>query len=190
MKPRVIRESVPEWSLLKTYRGGSRPDAWGSYCDCFAVDVDRSVSLGAFIEAFYTSPVFRLERWILAALVNLPSTDAQARELAEGCRDKFAAWILAERTETQILLADFRDETRSWLAVVPSGPAEGPRTRLLFGSGIAQSTTSERTGAPQPEPKSQLLMRFHTLYSRVLLHAAKTRLARRDAPGSLRATRH
>jgi len=91
MKMQTHRENVPEDALLKTYRGGVRPERWGKYGDCFSVVVDRTVSLADFVFAFYTSPVFRIERLILRALLGTRSSDSDARALADGSAAAAAA---------------------------------------------------------------------------------------------------
>jgi len=180
MASQVSQVPVPDWALLKTFKGGARPEAWGAYLDCFSVAVDRPVFLPEFVFAFYTSPVFRVERWILAALVRKPSTDTQARELGAGVggRERFAAWSVSQRTQTQILLTDFLEQTRSWLAVAPTGTAEHPRTILHFGSAVAVSanTDSGSRSKPQMGLAFRWLTGFHILYSRILLRAARRRL--------------
>jgi hypothetical protein len=151
---------LPAGALLARYRGG------GAYTDCYVTEMPRPVSLAEYVEAFYTSGVFKLERLILKLLVARPSTDQQARELAAGQRDAFAAWRVEARAPDQLLLCDFRGRTRSWL--MTSG------TRLYFGSAVVPSSGSSR--------KAGLgfvftaLLGFHRLYSRVLLHAAVRRL--------------
>jgi hypothetical protein len=75
----VKRESVPDEALLRTYRGGLHPERWGNYQDCFAVNVAQRVNLDDFVFAFYTTPVFRLERLILRVAIGTGSTDADAR---------------------------------------------------------------------------------------------------------------
>jgi hypothetical protein len=88
----VTQAAVPDDALLRTYGGGVRPECWRESGDCFGVSVDRVVSLAEFIFAFYTSPVFRLERIILGFLAGAPSTDSEARCLAEGFGTSFAVW--------------------------------------------------------------------------------------------------
>ena len=102
----VTQAAVPEDSLLRTYRGGARPECWQGQGDCFAVYLDKRVSLADFVLAFYTSPVFRVERFILCALAGARSTDAQARQLADGADIAFAVWHIGERTATQLLMCD------------------------------------------------------------------------------------
>jgi hypothetical protein len=76
------------------------------------------------------------------------------------------------RTDTQLLLGDFQNRTRSWLAVLPL-PAGG--TRLHFGSGI-RSVIDRNTGAAKMSWGFRALGGFHVLYSRILLGAARRKL--------------
>jgi hypothetical protein len=45
---------------------------------------DRSVNPSDLVFSFYTSRVFRVERLILRLLAGAPSTDAEARAVAQG----------------------------------------------------------------------------------------------------------
>ena len=166
----VTRQAVPDDSLLKTYRGGARPELWGAYGDCFAVSVDRAVSLADFVFAFYTSAPFRIERMILRIVLKAPSTDGQAHAVADGCGGSFAVWYVGARSATQLLMCDRYERTRSWFRVVPLD--EG-RTLLQFGSAVAASRSPRSSG-----PTSSLLSRFHVLYSQILLHSAKAGVER------------
>jgi hypothetical protein len=168
----VLQEPVPEGSILTTYRGGARPDRWGHHGDCFTVSVARNVSLADFVHAFYTSPVFRIERLILAAVASAPSTDAQARAVAEGGSQEFAIWRVAERTTMQLLMCDRYEKTRSWFRVAPHDVGG---TVLHFGSAVA-ADLDRQTGARNMGRGFRWLMGFHVLYSKVLLQAARTRL--------------
>jgi hypothetical protein len=165
----IVREAVPEDALLKTYRGGVHPERWGSYGDCFSVTVDRSANLADFVFAFYTSPLFRIERVVLRALVHAPSSDLEARRLADGSAATFAAWYVGERTATQLLMCDRYERTRSWFRVVPLA---GGRTSLRFGSAVA-AVGDPRTGAAALSGGFRLLLGFHVMYSQALLHSAK-----------------
>ncbi len=165
---------VPESCLLKTYRGGAKPEAWGRYCDYFSVRIERAVTLQEFIYAFYTTPVFKLERFLIRVFAKLPSTDEQARQLAAGSLARFAAWTVAERTESQLLLADIREQTRSWLAVSVVNTGGAAQTLLQFGSGIASRPSD--SGESSIGSGFKWLLRFHLLYSKVLLRSAKRRL--------------
>jgi hypothetical protein len=157
--------------LLKTYRGGKHPERWGHYGDCFSVQVDSSVTLGQFVFAFYTSPVFRIERLILRVLVGAASSDAQAREIAEGRGTAFAVWTVGERTATQLLMCDRYGKTRSWFRVAPQA-AGG--TLLQFGSAVAARPA--KAESVKMSRGFGVLLGFHRFYSRVLLAAARRRV--------------
>lgn len=143
--------------------------------DCFAVAVAQPVSLGDFVFAFYTSPVFRIERAILRILAGAPSTDAEARGVADGSGSSFAIWRVGQRTTTQLLMCDRFEKTRSWFQVAPM---EGGGTLLRFGSAVASSRNRE-TGALSVGRGFRWLMGFHVLYSRVLLGAARRRATKK-----------
>src|ERR1700685_2850327 len=49
----VTQDVVPEDALLKTYRGGLRPESWRDSGDCFAVTVDRLTDLAEFVRQDY-----------------------------------------------------------------------------------------------------------------------------------------
>ena len=171
----ILQEPVPATSLLRTYREGPDPEAWEHFNDCFSVTVDRPVTLAEFVYVFYTSPVFRIERLVLR-LARLPSTDAEARQLADGKREVFAAWRVAQRTGTQLLMCDVLGRTRSWFCITLLPDGRTSRTLLQFGSGIAAGI-EPRTGQRRRSIGFRLLGGIHTLYSQVLLHAACDRLA-------------
>ena len=84
--------------------------------------------------SFYTTWLFKLERFILRRLVNKPSTDAEAFELARGERASFAAWSVEARVTDQIVMCDFLGRTRSWFMV--EAIEGGKATRLYFGSAV------------------------------------------------------
>ncbi len=124
---------------------------------------------------FYTTWLFRLERWILRLAVARPSTDEEARQLARGERGAFAAWSVEARAPDQLLMCDFTGRTRSWLMVAPAAGATG--TRLYFGS-VVVPVRDPKTGEMGLGPVHGPLIGFHKLYSRLLLGAAARRLAR------------
>src|SRR6187455_401724 len=140
----------------------------GAYTDCFTTVLSGRVCHPEFVEAFYTSRVFKLERLILKWMVDKPSSDAEARELAAGVRDRFAAWTVEERATDQLLMCDYLGQTRSWLMVAANEQDGLPATRLHFGSVV----TSVRRFP------FNVLLGFHRLYSRILLNSAKARLAK------------
>ena len=160
---------LPDHALLARYAAGH------GYTDCFATELDQTVPFGEFVEAFYTSWLFKLERLILAGLFACPSSDAEAAELAAGTREAFAAWTVEARADAQILLCDLPGRTRSWLMVEALGDA---RTRLFFGSAIVPAHP-EREGRAALGAGFRALLGFHRLYARALLWAAAGRLARR-----------
>jgi len=166
--------SIPDGALLNNYLGE------GTYTDCYVTDIRGSVSLAQYVSAFYTTLVFRLERLILKMAVSRPSTDAQAKQLAAGSIDAFAAWHVEARNETQLLVSDFHQRTRSWLMVVPITNDSGTRTRLYFGSAVVPVKNSG-TGIRALGFGFRALLGFHRLYSRVLLYTARSRL---EAQGS------
>jgi len=64
----------------------------GDYTDCFVTRVHADVSFPDYVEGFYTTAIFKTERLILNRLFTLPSADTDARQLANGNIDNFAAW--------------------------------------------------------------------------------------------------
>ena len=145
-----------------------------TYTDCYATEIPGQISLAEFVFAFYTTLLFKLERLILKLVVAKPSLDSQARQLADGASERFAAWHVEGRSANEILMCDFRGRTRSWLMVAPVGTVIGARTRLYFGSAVVPIR-----GAKSLEFGFQtLLLGFHQIYSVLLLYFAKSRLKR------------
>lgn len=164
----VAHKDLPEGSRLKAYREAR------AYTDAFHVDVAGTITLNAFVAAFYTTWLFKLERLVLATLVAKPSSDAEAQALADGQRTRFAAWTVEARDEDQIVMCDFLKKTRSWLRVEPL-PHGG--TRLWFGTAVvAQRILPD--GRVRLGPGFDQLVWFHRLYSRALLKAAARRAMR------------
>ena len=167
--PGVTRQPAPETALHARYARN------GGHADCFVTEISRQVTHAEFVEAFYTTWLFKLERFVLTCLVLKPSTDAEARALARGERDRFAAWFLEARAPDELLVHDYQNKTRSWLKV-EALPGTPPRTRLYFGTGIR--AVRDGSGAPRLSAFFKLLMGFHLLYARSLLSAARSRLER------------
>ena len=86
---------VPADTLLHKYTRN------GSYTDCYSTEVPTQIFFPEYIFAFYTTPLFKLERLILRLTVSKPSTDLQARQLADGASDRFAAWHVEGRGENE-----------------------------------------------------------------------------------------
>lgn len=148
----IIEDELPADALLQKYVQS------GAYTDCFSTEVSRAISLAEYVEAFYTTWLFKLERGILKAAVAKPSTDEQVRALAAGELDTFAAWYVEDRADHQLLMCDFRNQTRSWFMVAPD--------RLFFGSAVV----------PVDQPSYKLFLGLHRIYSRALLAAARSLL--------------
>lgn len=157
---------VPANTLLDRY------STTGAYADCYWTEISERASLSEFIFAFYTTPLFKLERIILKLLVAKPSTDIQAKELADGSRNEFAAWHVEGRSENEILMCDFRGRTRSWMMTVPFNAVNNPRTQLYFGSAVVPIRNS-KTGELSLGFTYQALLGFHKIYSVLLLYPAK-----------------
>lgn len=151
----VHTQDLPKDALLARYLDVG-------HTDCYYADVSGDVTFEAYLNAFYTSWLFKVERVILR-LVKRPSTDAEAAELAAGTRVQFAAWDVEDRSTDQLLMCDMAGQTRSWLrsTQVDSG------TRLFFGSAVVPDKKSGKLGW-----LFHALMGFHKLYSVMLLKAA------------------
>jgi hypothetical protein len=179
--PSVSASAVPAESLLSQRQQG------GGYVDCFVVSLPFAVSHAQFVEAFYSTRVFALERLILRWIVNKPSTLEQVRALALGQIDTFAAWRVVQRRPQELLLEDFTGGTMSWLMVTSasteqtggdgSAPVGRPpsQTQLYFGSAVG-SRSRDAQGSARMGWVFHLLLGFHKAYSRVLLRAAHQRL--------------
>jgi hypothetical protein len=162
--------SVPANTLLAEY------SVAGTYTDCYSTEIHAQITLADFIFAFYTTSLFKLERLILKWTVAKPSTDIQARQLANQSIDRFAAWRVENRNENEILMCDFLGRTRSWLMVMPLGTGSDSRTRLYFGSAVVP-----KRGKASPEIGFRaFLFGFHQIYSMSLLYSAKLKLTRRN----------
>lgn len=153
---------LPEKALLKRYA------QQGAYTDCYRTEVTGTITHVQFVKAFYTTKLFKLERFILKWAVSKLSSDDQALQLAKGETDSFAAWHVEGRCEDQLLLTDFRGRTRSWLMVAPVG--NDNKTRLYFGSAVVRQKDS------RDSLMFSVLVRFHKIYSVLLLYSASLRL--------------
>lgn len=161
----IVRRELPPDALPRKDR------ELGAYADCYTTDVARRVSHAEYVEAFYTSWAFKLERSVLKWLVAKPSTDDEARRLSRGELDAFAAWTVEHRAPDQVLLADYMGRTKSWLMVAPLGAGH---TRLFFGSVV--NPVRHRTGRPSIGLAFGAMLAFHKPYSRVLLGAAAAKI--------------
>jgi hypothetical protein len=158
-------------SFLRQYKDGP------GYADCYVTQVPGTATQAAYIEAFYTSPLFKIERILLQVLASKPATDADAKALASGTATRFSAWRVEAQSPTELLLADFTGRTRSWLMATPATLTnEAPSTLLYFGSAVVP-LPSRGAQAPRMGWGFHALLGFHRLYSRMLLRAASQRLS-------------
>lgn len=146
----------------------------GAFTDCFKTTIDREIDFPSYVVAFYTTLLFRAERFILKWLVKRPSSDEDVRKLAAGEATEFAAWTVEARSENQLLLCDMHGRTRSWLMAVPDNDQSG-HTVLYFGSAVVPRRTAN-TGEPKMGGGFAVLKGFHLWYSKALLAGARSRL--------------
>jgi hypothetical protein len=168
--PNIQPCEVPQNSLLSRYKADA------GFADCYVTEVTGAISQAVFIEAFYTTPLFKIERTILKHFVAKPATDADARRLAAGIATSFSAWNVEGQSQSELLLADCSGRTLSWLMALPVGePGRWSSTRLYFGSAVVPrhraGTRESDMGGP-----FHALLGFHRLYSRLLLRAASRRV--------------
>ena len=173
--PSIQSSGLPAHALLTKYTLA------GAYTDCYSTEIGRPVSHAEYVEAFYTGSLFKVERLLLAWFISKPSTDAQAKELASGALGAFAAWRVEDRSADQLLMCDYAGRTRSWLMVAPQGNGATASTRLYFGSAVVP-VLDKTTGQAKMGFMFKALLGFHKLYSRALLSAARSRLARAVVP--------
>ncbi len=165
----VINPSdLPKDALLNRYKSD------GSYTDCYYMDVSRTISFNEYVFAFYTTPLFKVERLILTLLARKPSSDVCAYELGAGSASEFAAWSVEGRTANQLLLCDFLGRTRSWLMAIPLETASA--TRLYFGSAVVAKSRSTE-GKASFGFAFHALYGFHHLYTKALMTAARSKLS-------------
>jgi hypothetical protein len=164
--PSVQITPLPPGALLERYSTS------GAYTDCYVATVPGITSLAEFMAAFYTTPVFKLERWLLARFLRYPSSDHEAEQLAQGTVAQFSAWHVESRESDQAILAAGR--TRSWLMATQQSAGSGT-TNLFFGSAVVQR---RRGGLGW---QFGALLGFHKLYSRILLASAVHRLVQAKA---------
>lgn len=164
--PTIQTSPAPANALIHKYT--SMP---GAYVDCYSTEIPKQISFPEYLFAFYTTPLFKVERLILKLFVRKSSTDEDARQLADGLRDSFAAWTVEARAEDQILMCDFAGSTRSWLMTLPTEHG----TRLYFGSVVVPHRTS-KSGKPSLGFFFKALLGFHKVYSVSLLSSARAKL--------------
>lgn len=129
--PNIQKYAVPPDFLLETYSSNG-------YADCYRTEIHGHISLAQFIAVFYTTSLFKLERFILTHVANKPSTDTQAQDLADDKANQFAAWTVEKRNDHEILMCDMLGRTRSWLMVQHAKE----HSMLYFGSAVVPGKAS------------------------------------------------
>lgn len=144
-----------------------------AFADAYTLPFPRAVSLSEFVEAFYTTRLFKLERALLA-LFGKPSSDAMARAVARDEAQRIAVWTVQARAGDELLMHEDSGATRSWFK---AEAGEGGGTTLWFGSAVVLRRR-EPDGQARMGAGFHALLGFHRVYSRALLKAAARRLAR------------
>jgi hypothetical protein len=156
----------PPASLL-----GRLAEQRSAFADAYTLSLPRVVTLAEFVEAFYTTRLFKVERALLA-LFGKPASDAMARAVARGEGRRLAVWTVEAREGDELLMHEDSGATRSWFK---AEAGEGGGTRLWFGSAVVP-----RRRQPGGEARMgwafHALLGFHRAYSRALLKAAVRRL--------------
>jgi hypothetical protein len=150
--------AIPDGGLLARYDMINH-----AYTDCFKTEVDQNVSFEDYARAFFNSPVFKLERLIIALTTGKKTTDRSVDDLISGQRDDFAVWQVEDRTDNQILMKVGDGQIRTWLM----SEQIGGRTKFYFGSAILPLNEMGDKGL-----LFHALSGFHKLYARVLLWMA------------------
>jgi hypothetical protein len=163
--------SIPSGALLKRYQKS------GFHTDCYAIAVPVCVSQDQFVRAFYSTKLFKLERFILKWVASRPSTEGQLAQLASGEASEFAAWSVEDKSENQLLLSDFQGRTRSWLMTNDIETEANDCTKLYFGSAVVP-VSNKKTGEQRLGFAYRALLGLHKLYSVALLSAAAAKLVK------------
>lgn len=161
---------LPEGSLMQPYG-----QIAGGYTDAFQAEVVGEVTLEELIAVFFQTPLFRLERLILALVLRQPTWRRDVEALATGRADHFALWKVEARRPEEVMLAVGSGPIRSWLMVRPSTEA---RTQVIFGSAILPTRELDNPEVAALPRGYRMFDRLHQLYARLLLAAAARRLKR------------
>jgi len=174
MMPKVIASELPSHALSTSYK------EQGAFVDCYYIDITKDISLDKYIQAFYTTAIFKLERSLLSLATFKCTKDDEAIELSLEKSDSYSIWTVEGRQSNQIMLRDFTGNTRSWLMVEKSSGSDSNRdggisTRLYFGSVVVPKGVTE-SGQGSFGVLFHLFGKFHQLYSKALINAAYRRL--------------
>ena len=170
---KIIEAEIPSHALSAKYLEE------GAFVDCYYIEIPEEITLDKYIEAFYTTPLFKVERTILSIATFKSATDRDAAELSLGKSSSYSIWTVESRKSNQVLLCDFTRKTRSWLMVKTSKNEDSVISRLFFGSVVVPSKVSE-SGHASFGLLFHLFSRFHLSYSKALLNAAYKKLLRKN----------
>lgn len=163
--------NIPKNAFLSRYQNE------GVYTDCFSTNINQDILFDEYIEAFYTTNLFRAERTILKLFLSKPSTDEDVHMLAQASTKIFTAWSVEAREANQIILSDYQGRTRSWLMCEHSTNNTERCTRLYFGSAVLPIRINAG-GNREFGGAYSVLLPFHKLYSRALLWSAGNQLSK------------
>lgn len=161
---------IPETGLLQKYA-----DTTGCYADCFTTNVPAFVSFHDFVTSFFSSPIFKLERFLIKLTLGKPTTEQDIKDFVSGKSNDFAVWQVEERSENQLLLTVGKGQIRTWLMVEHVNNEVGStntQTILYFGSAVLPNDQNGSMGM-----MFHALSGFHVLYSKILLWQAQRGLA-------------
>ncbi len=161
----IRKTTLPAHAMLSRYADGT-----ASYTDCFAYDYAGPVDLENFLNAFFNSWVFRLERFILKAAARVTISDEDTANFAAARSDRMGLWTAQDRDESQVLTIVGQGPIHSWWMVEP----KGERTRLYFGSAIRPMTAKD--GSQRMNPAAKYGGLPHRIYARILLAVAARKL--------------
>ena len=147
----------------------------GMYADSYCTEIKGQISLSVFVFAFYTTRLFKVEQFILAHVAQRPSNDVQAKELADGAINKFAAWNVESRNDNELLMCDILGRTRSWFMVNHLTTGDNKKTHLYFGSAVVPRK-DPKTGKTSLGFVFRILLGFHKIYSFLLLYFARKKV--------------
>jgi hypothetical protein len=174
---KVFETELPSHALTASYK------EQGAFFDCYYIDIEKEISLDKYIQAFYTTPLFKLERSLLSLATFKHGKDDDALQLSQGKIDHYSVWTVEGRESNQIMLRDFTGNTRSWLMVKKASGSDcdsnkdrGISTRLYFGSVVVPKGVTE-SGQGSFGVLFHLFGKFHQLYSKALISAAYRRLS-------------
>lgn len=142
----------------------------GFFTDCFCTEIFGQFELSDYITAFYTSPIFRIERFLLRLAPKGRSTDQDVAALAAGQAKQLAIWTEEFRRSDEVLMN--AGKTKSWLHLKSTDQG----STLYFGTVVLPEKPKNADESPRMGKGFELFMGLHRLYSRVLLRSAARNL--------------